>query len=48
MLDEHDGAFDAVAIASVVAVPDEYHKEYFRRDGKMVNPWGGVEAMLPH
>ena len=48
VLDEHDGVFDAVAIASVVDVPDEYHKEYFRRDGKMVNPWGGVEAMLTH
>ena len=48
VLDEHEGAFDAVAIASVVDVPDEYHKEYFRRDGKMVNPWGGVEAMLTH
>ena len=48
VLDEHDGAFDAVAIASVIDVSDEYHEEYFRAGGKMINPWGGVEAMLTH
>ena len=48
VLDEHDGAFDAVAIASVVDVADEYHEEYFRKGGEMINPWGGVEAMLTH
>ncbi len=48
VLDEHDGAFDAVAIASVVDVADEYHEEYFRTGGEMINPWGGVEAMLTH
>ena len=48
VLDEHDGAFDAVAIASVVDVADEYYEEYFRKGGEMINPWGGVEAMLTH
>ncbi len=48
VLDEYDGAFDAVAIASVVDVADEYHEEYFRRGGETINPWGGVEAMLTH
>ena len=48
VLDEHDGAFDAVAIASVIDVSDEYHEEYFRTGGEMINPWGGVEAMLTH
>ena len=28
--------------------PDGYHREYFQSEGKMVNPWGGVEAMLTH
>ena len=48
VLDEHQGAFDAVAIASVIDVSDEYHEKYFSSDGTMINPWGGVEAMLTH
>jgi hypothetical protein len=48
VLEENKGDFDAVAIASVVDVDDQYHEEYFHRDGSMVNPWGGVEAMLTH
>ena len=30
VLDEHEGTFDAMAIASVIEVPDEYHEEYLR------------------
>ena len=48
VLDENQGRFDALAIASVIDVDDEYHKEYFHNDGKLTNPWGGVEAMLTH
>ena len=48
VLDENQGTFDAVAIASVIEVDDEYHEGYFHCDGKMINPWGGVEAMLTH
>ena len=48
ILEENKGNFDAVAIASVVDVDDQYHEEYFHRDGSMINPWGGVEAMLTH
>jgi hypothetical protein len=48
VLDENKGIYDAVAIASVVEVDDEYHEKYFHSDGEMVNPWGGVEAMLTH
>ena len=40
--------YDAVALSSVIRVPQEYHLDYFRREGDMVNPWGGVEAMLTH
>ena len=42
------GEFDAVALSSVISVPFEYHADYFGSDGGMVNPWGGVEAMLTH
>ena len=41
-------AYDAVAIASVVEVPAQWHCEYFTGGGEMVNPWGGVEALLTH
>ena len=40
--------YDAVAISSVINVPPEYHSQYFEKAGDMVNPWGGVEAMLTH
>ena len=40
--------FDAVAITSVIAVPKEFHEDYFRLEGGMINPWGGVEALLTH
>jgi len=48
VLDENQGTFDAVAIASVIEVDDDYHEGYFHCDGEMINPWGGVEAMLTH
>lgn len=41
-------AYDAVAIASVVEVPAQWHCDYFTGGGEMVNPWGGVEALLTH
>ena len=48
VLDEYAGTYDAMAIASVIEVDIEYHEEYFHSDGSMINPWGGVEAMLTH
>jgi hypothetical protein len=48
-LDRRKGEFDAVAVASLIKVPDHYHKDYFAdSEDVMVNPWGGVEAMLTH
>ena len=48
LLDDRKGEYDAVAISSVIDVPDLYHQGYFDAAGEMVNPWGGVEAMLTH
>ena len=48
VLDARRGEFDAVALSSVISVPFEFHSDYFTSDGNMVNPWGGVEAMLTH
>ena len=48
VLKEQEDTFDAVAISSVISVPREFHQAYFDAAGKMVNPWGGIEAMLTH
>ena len=47
-LSEHADHFDAVAITSVIDVPANFHSDYFKLEGRMVNPWGGVEALLTH
>ena len=48
VLDRRLGEFDAVAITSVIEVPLELHENYYRLVDDVVNPWGGVEAMLTH
>jgi len=48
ILDEFAGQFDAIGIASVIECSEEYHEAYFHSDGGLINPWGGVEAMLTH
>lgn len=45
---ERRDSYDAVALASVVEVPPHYHYDYFTSGGEIVNPWGGVEAILTH
>jgi hypothetical protein len=47
-LEEYRNEFDAVAITSQIEVPLSYHVDYFQSEGNMVNPWGGVEAILTH
>ena len=46
VLRTHQGRCDAIALSSRIRVPKAYHHEYYL--GDMVNPWGGVEAMLTH
>lgn len=46
VLKEHRDQFDAVALASTIKVPKNFHTDYFLTE--MANPWGGVEAMLTH
>ncbi len=48
LLEARRDDYDAVAISSLITVPDGYHDKYFSSDGAMVNPWGGIEAMLTH
>ena len=48
LIAERKDCIDAIAISSVISFPVDYHTEYFKSEGDMVNPWGGVEAMLTH
>ena len=47
VLDTYRGEYDAVALSTLVEV-DVAHESYFSSRGEIVNPWGGVEAMLTH
>ena len=46
ILSDKRSQYDAVALSSVIKVPRNFHKDYYLED--MLNPWGGVEAMLTH
>lgn len=46
LLSRKRSKYDAVALSSVIRVPRNFHRDYYLED--MVNPWGGVEAMLTH
>lgn len=39
--------YDAIGLSTFIEVPEGYHRDYFK-DIDMVNPWGGIEAMLTH
>lgn len=47
-LHKYRAVFDAVALSSKIRVPKELPLKYLQSKGEMVNPWGGVEAMLTH
>lgn len=47
-LDEYKDQYDALALSSVIKVPYSYHSDYFSQKGKMINPWGGIEAIFTH
>ena len=41
------GEYDAIGLSTFLKVPEDSHSRYFH-DDDMVNPWGGIEAMLTH
>ncbi len=47
IIQKHINNYDAVGMSTFINVPDQYHKKYFTEDN-MINPWGGIEAMLTH
>ena len=48
LIDSHIGEIDAIAITSVIELPRDLHEKYYDLGDDVVNPWGGVEAMLTH
>lgn len=48
ILDKYKDEYDTIAITSVIDVDEKLHKSYFKSSGEIVNPWGGVEALLTH
>ncbi|OGI25867.1 MAG: hypothetical protein A3J76_05010 [Candidatus Moranbacteria bacterium RBG_13_45_13] len=47
-IEKYGENYDALGLSTFIKVPSDYHKKYFLKDTDMVNPWGGVEAMLTH
>lgn len=48
VLRAHRAEYDAIALTSIIDISKELMMDYFKSSGDMVNPWGGVEAMLTH
>ncbi|MCP4050154.1 MAG: DUF3326 domain-containing protein [bacterium] len=48
VITENINNIDALALSSTIKIEENVAKDYFDSNGEMVNPWGGVEAMLTH
>lgn len=48
VITENINDIDALALSSTIKIEENVAKDYFASNGEMVNPWGGVEAMLTH
>jgi len=47
VIQKYKGSYDAIGLSTFIKVPDHFHEKYFSSED-MVNPWGGIEAMLTH
>jgi len=47
VIEKRLGTFEAIAISSVVDVPEDVQRAYFMGD-QGINPFGGIEALLTH
>jgi Protein of unknown function (DUF3326) len=48
LLDDHRGEYDAVALTTQIKLDPQLRTDYYGSRGEIVNPWGGVEAILTH
>jgi hypothetical protein len=47
-LDRHREEYDAVALSTQIRLDPRTRLDYYESRGEVVNPWGGVEAILTH
>ncbi len=47
VIEKFKDEYNAIGLSTFIKVPDNFHEKYFSSDN-MVNPWGGIEAMLTH
>lgn len=47
VIEKFRSKYDAVALSTFIKVPEYFNEKYFH-DEEMINPWGGIEAMLTH
>jgi len=48
VLDRHRHEYDAVALSTQIRVDPRTRIDYYGSRGEVLNPWGGVEAILTH
>ena len=47
VIEKYKNDYDAIGLSTFIKVPDHFHEKYFSSE-EMVNPWGGIEAILTH
>lgn len=48
VIQQHGPNYDTIGLTTFIKVPPHYRNQYFVEGEDMVNPWGGIEAMLTH
>ena len=48
VLDRYRSEYDAVAVSTQISVDPRTRVDYYASRGEVLNPWGGVEAILTH
>lgn len=48
LVEKYRDHYDAIALSTIIDVPAEVSITYWKDEEEMINPWGGIEAMLTH
>lgn len=48
VVQKYGNDYDAVGLATAIELPEEQSREYFNTGEEVVNPWGGIEAIITH
>lgn len=47
-ISKHRDSYDAIGLATIIDLPKKQSEEYFKTEQEVVNPWGGIEAIITH